>query len=364
MSLLRPTRNTRKPWGWLFPLIGLAVVAGVLTIGWPALWPVSTLLLPMVLGHLLLGPRHLPWFLIGVLATLSVATVRTAEAAPMTVRIALSIGMIFAVGLVILLASFRRSRLGVAQTQGESMLVDLRDRILRQGELPPVPAGWYAESALRSADGTPFAGDFLVASRPDLGPLLHVCLVDVSGKGDGAGTRALLLSGALGGLIGAMPPDKFLEAANDFLLRQDWAEGFATAVHVVVDFRTGDFEVRSAGHPPPLLGPAGAEGWRTIEDPGPALGLIEGMEYDVHRGRLEPGDVLLCYTDGVVESRSDDISLGIEQLSRSAVEATAAPVGGVGKRVDAIHGAAARLIDRVGSREDDRGIMLVHRRPT
>ena len=85
------------------------------------------------------------------------------------------------------------------------MLVDLRDRILGQGRIPELPASWYAESALRSAGGTPFAGDFIVTARPEGGDRFEVAVVDVSGKGEGAGTRALLMSGALGGLLGALP---------------------------------------------------------------------------------------------------------------------------------------------------------------
>ena len=54
----------------------------------------------------------------------------------------------------------------------------------------------------------------------------------MSGKGVDAGTRALLLSGAFGGLLGALPSEEFLAASNDYLLRQGWDEGFATAVHV------------------------------------------------------------------------------------------------------------------------------------
>ena len=63
-----------------------------------------------------------------------------------------------------LFTSHRRSRLGVAGAQGESMLIDLRDRIQRYGKLPELPDQWAAESALRSAGGTLFAGDFIVAS--------------------------------------------------------------------------------------------------------------------------------------------------------------------------------------------------------
>jgi len=68
-------------------------------------------------------------------------------------------------------------------------------------------------------------------------------LVDVSGKGVQAGTRSLLLSGALGGLLGEQEPNRFLTAANNYLLRQNWDEGFATAVHVSIDLATGDYTI-------------------------------------------------------------------------------------------------------------------------
>ena len=79
-------------------------------------------------------------------------------------------------------------------------------------------------------------------------------VVDVSGKGEGAGTRALLLSGAFGGLLGALPPGEFLPAANDYLLRQDWDEGFATAVHLSLD--VAHRRVRGPHRRPPAGRPA------------------------------------------------------------------------------------------------------------
>ncbi len=47
----------------------------------------------------------------------------------------------FVIGGIVILASMRRSRLGVAGIRGESMFVDLRDRILNQGTIPDLPAG-------------------------------------------------------------------------------------------------------------------------------------------------------------------------------------------------------------------------------
>ena len=95
-----------------------------------------------------------------------------------------------------------------------------------------------------------FAGDFVVATYLEDDERLELVVVDVSGKGDQAGTRALQLSGAFGGLLGSVGPEMFLASANDYLLRQDWVEGFATAVHLSLLLDTGEYEVRSAGHPP------------------------------------------------------------------------------------------------------------------
>ncbi len=70
---------------------------------------------------------------------------------------------------------------------------------------------------LRPAGGSSFGGDFLVSACD--GKALEVALVDVAGKGIDAGTRALLLSGAFGGLLGSVPPGDFLPACNAYLRR-------------------------------------------------------------------------------------------------------------------------------------------------
>ena len=101
-----------------------------------------------------------------------------------------------------------------------------------------------------SAGGAKFAGDFLVANLSDDKTQLEMVLVDVCGKGVGAGTQSLQFAGALGGLIGSLPPLGLFSAANDFLLRQHWDEGFATAVHVLVHLDTGEYSIINAGHPP------------------------------------------------------------------------------------------------------------------
>lgn len=326
----------------------LTVVCAVLVMVWSTIWPPSLFVVPLMLGSAFLSPRRLPWFVVGVLSAL-VVTIPWQE---LDTRIVVSDVVMFGLGLIILLTSFRRSSLGVAGAQGESMLVDLRDRIQSQGMLPALPVGWYAESALRSAGGTPFAGDFVIAARPGFGQRLELAVVDVSGKGEEAATRSLLLSGALSGLIGALPPEQFLPSANAYLLRQGWEESFATAVHLTLDLGSGDFEVRTAGHPPPVQLCAGSGRWQVHEAEGPMLGLIDDAEFTSVSGTLRRGDAILMYTDGMVETRSRDISLGIDKLQ------------GAGERLlrEGFDHGARRLIEQLGSTNDDRALLLVHRR--
>jgi len=339
----------RRGAGTLALLVGGTALLTATILIWPDTAPMTMLMVPLLLGSLLLGPRQLPWFVVFVMVMLMISIVRQD---PITPRIVLAITILYLLCFIVLTTSFRRSRLGVAGVQGESMLVDLRDRILSQGGIPPLPEEWLAESALRSAGGTPFAGDFVVAVRPPDSGRLEIAVVDVSGKGEQAGTRALLLSGAFGGLLGALPAADFLPAANDYLLRQGWEEGFATAAHLSVDLDTGEFEIRTAGHPPAAQLDAGSGRWSVHESEGPVLGLLENADFTPVSGLLRHGDALMLYTDGMVETPRRDISLGIDRMLGQADRLL---------RGDFASG-ADRLVDALGSRNDDRALVLVHRR--
>jgi hypothetical protein len=335
--------------GMLTLLLALTVVMTVVVLVWPKTAPMTVLIVPLLLGSLLLGPRQLPWFVVFVMVMLMLAITRQN---PITPRVVLAITVLYLLCFIVLLTSFRRSRLGVAGVQGESMLVDLRDRILSQGVIPELPDAWLTETALRSAGGTPFAGDFIVSVGTPGADRLEIVVVDVSGKGEQAGTRALLLSGAFGGLLGALPPGDFLPAANEYLLRQGWEEGFATAAHLSLDLVTGAFEVRTAGHPPAAQLDAGSGRWTVHEGEGPVLGLIEDAEFLTIAGVLRPGDALMLYTDGMVETPKRDISLGIDRMLGQAESLLRGE----------FEGGADRLVDSLGSRNDDRALVLVHRR--
>jgi hypothetical protein len=326
-------------------LLGLGIVVAVVFA--PEDMPFTSLMVPLLLGSLLLNPRHLPWFVIYMFGLLMICM--AVQVHP-TGRTFASVGIQVLMCLIVLAASLRRSRLGVAGAMGESMFVDLRDRILQQGGIPELPRGWHAESALRSAGGTAFAGDFVVATLATP-TRLELAVIDVSGKGEDAGTRALLLSGAFGGLLGALPADRFLPAANDYLLRQEWPEGFATAIHLSLDLGDGSFEVRTAGHPPAALRQAGTGRWSVLPSEGPILGLMEDAVFRVAKGRLVHHDALLLYTDGMVEEPRVDIELGIDRMLGEAEHLLRG----------SFEGAARRLVDALGSRDDDRAMVVISR---
>jgi hypothetical protein len=332
----------------LIALLLLCVAIYLARTEYPESVPLSMFVIPILLGGYALSLPTL-FVLIGVIALALVVQVLMYGLD----QFFLGAVIVIAVATLVVLGAVRsRARLGVQPTVGGSMLVDLRDRLSAQGEMPSLPPGWEAEVVHRSAGRSTFSGDFLVAARSADGLALEVALVDVSGKGMGAGTRALLLSGAFGGLIGSLAPPDFLPAANAYLLRQEWEEGFATAVYLVVDLGTGTYEVRSAGHPPAVHFQAGSGRWETLSATGGLLGVFEKDEYQPAHGQLLPGDALLLYTDGLVETPSRDLTDGIDKLQGEAERLVSQ-----GFR----HG-ARRLIDAVAeSDQDDRALVLIWR---
>jgi Stage II sporulation protein E (SpoIIE) len=331
-------------------LVGMFVFAtmiGAAMLAVPDWAPITAIVLPMVMGGLFLGPRALPWFVVYNLVLLTLALPKLPT---LTFRGVVSIGVLFLLAFILMVVSFRRSRLGVAGTMGETMLADLSDRIQGQGVLPDLPGPWHAESVIRSAGGTRFAGDFFVVGDIASGRL-DVSVVDVSGKGDRAGTRALLLAGAMGGLVTALEPADFLPATNAYLLNHPWQDGFATAAHLSVELDTGAFRVWTAGHPPALHWQAGAGRWTPLSSEGPMLGLIPDAEFHEVPGVLRAGDALMLYTDGMVETRTTDISIGIDRLIGQADR----------KLRNRFTGGARTLVDSTGSRSDDRALLLVWR---
>ncbi len=348
------TRAGRNPPPEDVTLVALMFGSGLLfTLGLTvsvAYFPPVTQTLPLLAGGVLLRRRAMYRLVlfVGAAVLWDVVVLGAWQARP---------GGLFVLGVTALVGlEFSRSReeTGLGGLRGDTVLVGLRQRLQTQGELPELSHPWRAETVLRPAGGAPFAGDFIVSACRSEGAQLDVALVDVSGKGVEAGTRSLLLSGALGGLLGALPPAEFLPAANDYLVAQDWEEGFATACHLSVDLTTGAFSVASAGHPPAAHFDAGSGRWSLLETSGPALGLLHHSTYDHDGGHMRPGDALLLYTDGLVEVPGRDLAVGIDKLLGAAEHLL----------TDGFEGGGELLVRRVAAdASDDRGLVLLWRLP-
>jgi len=320
----------------------------VLTVAFDEWFPVSTLAVPIILAGLLVRLSSLAVLLAvtAVALTYTLATTSQQQMRP-------GIGLIFVVAIAVtLVVSRTRSRLGVSGTVGESMLIDLRDRLRDQATLPKAERGWRWEPFIRAADGVAFSGDFIVAATTCEDRVIEIAVVDVSGKGVDAGSRALLLAGAFGALIGSVSDDEFLPAANAYLLWLGWPEGFATAAHLVLDLRTGEYTLLSAGHPPALHFRAGSGRWSVVEAEGPLLGVLPDAKFIPAQGQLHPGDAFLLYTDGLIEDHGRDVSQGIDKLLGHAERLVA----------DGFKGGAKRLAQAAGGDGDDRALVLVRRR--
>lgn len=312
------------------------------------LMPMTTYFVWLLLGMVLLRFRPLVVLTLTASAA-AVAAVLVSDMSLNGARASALVSLVVAVGIILFQSSRQRS--GLPAALGEAMLADLRDLQRAQGTVPALPEGWRSQSAMRSAHGVGYAGDFLVADLSADGRRLELVLVDVCGSGVTASPRALQLAGALGGLIGSLPSRHLLPAANDFLLRQHSDETFATAVHVIVDLPTGEYGIVSAGHPPALRWSSAEREWSVDNARGTAIGIMPEPELYASAGVLRPGDALLFYTDGVVESREADLDVGITWLRQIAREAM----------VDGLDGAARRIVRRVDRGDDDRAVLILGR---
>jgi hypothetical protein len=313
--------------------------------------PVAAFVLPLLLGSIALRYRPLLFFVVFV-AICAVITLwrETVVDGWSTGRLSNLVIVALVAGTILYAAS--RYQSGLPGPLGEAMLVELNDRLQVQGKVPPLPNGWRSQSALLSAGGAKFAGDFLVANLSDDKTQLEMVLVDVCGKGVGAGTQSLQFAGALGGLIGSLPPMGLFSAANDFLLRQRWDEGFATAVHVLVHLDTGAYSIINAGHPPALRWVEGQSVWNVDGARGTALGVLERPDFRISTGTIEPGDALMFYTDGVVESPIRDVRSGIDWLRGIAGRVVLA---------SGFDGVPRRILAHVAGGDDDRAVLVLSR---
>src|SRR5579859_8089921 len=140
-------------------------------------------------------------------------------------------------------------------------------------------------------------------------------IADVSGKGLGAALLTTMLQGALSGLTLGAAPARVFNHINRFLCDHAEVGRYATMFFGVMDMK-GHLEFINAGHPSPYMIRKGKVEAPFTEGSYP-VGLVPEAEYTAVCLKLEPGDTLVLFSDGVTEAMNpDDEMYGMERLAK------------------------------------------------
>jgi serine phosphatase RsbU (regulator of sigma subunit) len=190
-------------------------------------------------------------------------------------------------------------------------------------------------------------GDWYITADMPGGHVL-IAIGDVAGHGLAAAAGMARLRGALAGLaITGSPPERLVGWLND-LVRHVAPEHTASVIAGYFDPASRTLTWAQAGHPPPVLV---RDSWARPLDPPPGILLGAGNEeYSAATLALASGDLLLLYSDGLIERRDRSVEAGVATL--------AAAVRGISDPERAID-AALRAFGSTDS-EDDTCLVALH----
>jgi serine phosphatase RsbU (regulator of sigma subunit) len=234
-----------------------------------------------------------------------------------------------------------RSGLTTQLAQERLVTLELQRAILPLADEPfDMPGLQVAMRYLPASRNSRVGGDWYITALMPTGQVL-VAIGDVAGHGLAAAAGMARLRGALTGLaITGAPPDRLVGWLND-LVHTVAPEHTASVVAGYFDPATRRLTWAQAGHPPPVLVRGGAA--RPLDPPhGILLGAAQ-EEYQDARLDMCPGDLLMLYSDGLIERRGRPLDEGLATLC--------AAVQGLGDPEHAI-AAALRALNTADSEDD------------
>lgn len=167
-------------------------------------------------------------------------------------------------------------------------------------------------------------------------------LIDVMGHGVGAAMVTVILREFVLAHRVFYPdsdvfeyPDRALDFMNQRLLAEAFEPAMlATMVYAVVEPKRGRFFCASAGHPAPLLVRTGGQ-CESLDVQGPALGSETGNPYRVASTALGPGDLILFYSDGLVEAANlNKQPFGLDKLQKVLADCHGRSASEVERRIE------------------------------
>lgn len=179
-------------------------------------------------------------------------------------------------------------------------------------DLPPTE-GFEIGHVYEAGSGL-MAGDFydLFQTHPTR---IVAAIGDVSGHGIEPSITAFQVKYLLRVFLAEYrDPAQALEKLNAVMSKHGGSEEFASLCVALFDLQAGTMRVASAGHPPAVFWHDGEV--RLLRATGPLLTLDPDATYVSRETELRPGDVLLMYTDGLVEARAGDQLFGDERVAQ------------------------------------------------
>jgi serine phosphatase RsbU (regulator of sigma subunit)/class 3 adenylate cyclase len=224
--------------------------------------------------------------------------------------------------------------------------------------------GWSLAAVLEPARQT--SGDYY-DFIPLSGGLLGIVVADVTDKGAGAALFMASSRTLIRTYADAYParPEQVITAANRRLVLDTHAGLYITVFYGVLNTVTGVLDYCNAGHNPPYLFKAGADGeMQSLAATGMPLGILAESRWTQANLQLEHGDVLVLYTDGVTEAQDEHQALfGDQRLIQSARRSMAGDADQP-RPAQAVHAELLADIHQfVGraSRSDDLTLMVIRR---
>lgn len=201
----------------------------------------------------------------------------------------------------------------------ERDIAETLQRILLPEESPDFPGLAVATRYFPGGAGLQVGGDWYdVFALP--GRRLGVAVGDVVGRGVGAAAVMGQLRVALRAYALEFSSPATVLACLGRLAQSLDDSQMATVLYGVVDPDDASIVLASAGHPPPLMVRANGDVGFLDVDGAPPLGVLESPPTQVVE-RLEPGCLLLLYTDGLIERRGASIEDGMATVARAAAGA-------------------------------------------
>jgi PAS domain S-box-containing protein len=226
---------------------------------------------------------------------------------------------------------------------------------LLPAELPDIPGIEAAARFRPTGQGNEVGGDFYDLFESG-GRGWTVVMGDVCGKGpDAAAVTALARYTLRAAAMRERLPSRSLALLNEAMLRQRDDRRFCTVAYAYLEPMSEGARIgfASGGHPLPLL--LRADGSvQAVGEPGSLLGVLPDPTFEDRSLSLAPGDALVFYTDGVIESRSDATVLDERRLAELVATCAGTGADAIAAKVE-----EAAVLSQGGRPRDDIAVLVL-----